>query len=169
MHETSILNDTLFWYAVACVLFLLLAVWKIRAPILGWLDGEIAKVRSDLDEAKRLHTEAQATLALYKSRQQDAAKEAETIIEDARRDASRLRMQAEADLKASLERHEQLFLARVKLAQEEAIEEVRAFVVDEVLIEAKGKLKNMASQPEAVALLDRIIADLPKLTKKKAG
>lgn len=169
MHETSILNDTVFWYAVAVVAFAIVAILKIRGPILGMLDGEIAKVRCELDEAKRLHAEAEATLLDYKARQQDAAKEAELIVEEARRDASRLRVQAEADLKATLERHEQLFLARVKLAHEEAIDEVRAFVIDEVLIEARGKLNKLAGQPESVALVDRIIADLPKLTKTKVA
>ncbi len=169
MHETSILNDTTFWYAVAVVLFVILGFLKIRGPILGMLDGEIAKVRSELDAAKKLHAEAEATLADYKNRQQEAAKEAEQIVADARLDASRLRAQAEVELKDTLARHEQLFLARVKLAQEEAIDEVRAFVIDEVMIEARGKLKKMADQPEATALVDRIIADLPKLTKAKAG
>lgn len=169
MHETSILNDTTFWYAVAVVLFVILGFLKIRGPILSMLDGEIAKVRNELDAAKKLHDEAEATLADYKNRQKDAIKEAEQIVADARLDASRLRAQAESDLKESLERHEQLFLARVKLAQEEAVAEVRSFVIDEVLIEARGKLKKMADQPEAVALVDRIISDLPKLTKVKAG
>lgn len=169
MHETSILNDTLFWYAVAVGLFLILGFAKIRGPFLAFLDGEIAKVRAELDEAKKLHDEAEATLAEYKNRQQDAAREAEQIIQDARADASRLRMQAEADLKAALERHEELFLARVKLAHEEAMAEVRAFVIDEVLIESQGKLNKMAGQPEASSLIDRIIADLPKLSKAKVG
>ncbi|MDD3181733.1 MAG: F0F1 ATP synthase subunit B [Alphaproteobacteria bacterium] len=169
MHETSILNDTLFWYSIAVVAFAVLAVLKIRGPILGMLDGEIAKVRNELDEAKKLHAEAEATLAEYKLRQQDATKEAELIVQEAKKDAARLRVQAEADLKAALERHEQLFLARVKLAHEEAIDEVRAFVIDEILIEARGKLNKISGQAEATALVDRIIADLPKLSKSKVA
>lgn len=169
MHETSILNDTAFWYAAAVILFAVVAILKIRGPILGLLDGEIAKVRNELAEARKLHAEAEATLADYRNRQQQAAKDAELIVQEAKKDADRLRTQAEADLKATLERHEQLFLARVKLAQEEAVDEVRAFVIDEVLIEARGKLNKMAGQPEAVALVDRIIADLPKLSKPKVA
>ena len=169
MHETSILNDTTFWYAVGAAVFFVLAIVKGRAPLLGWLDSEIAKVRAELDEAKRLHAEAEATLADYRSRQQHAAKEAEAIVIEARLDASRLRNEAEVDLKNSLERHEQLFLARLKLAQEEAIDEVRAFVIEEVLVEARGKLKNMAKAGETSALLDQIIEDLPKLHKRKSA
>jgi F-type H+-transporting ATPase subunit b len=169
MEETSILSNTTFWYAVAVGLFVVVALVKIRGPILGWLDGEIARVRAELDEAKKLREEAAATLADYRNRQQEAVEEAERIVAEARADAAKLRVEAEANLKETLERQEQIFLDRVKLAHTEAIDEVRNFVIDEVLIEAKGKLKKMADQPEAVALLDRIISDLPKLTKNKVA
>lgn len=169
MHETSLLNDTTFWYAVAVGLFALVAILKIRGPILSWLDSEIARVRAELDEAKKLRAEAAATLADYKNRQQEAVKEAERIVAEAKQDAARLRTETEADLKAALARQEQIFIERVKLAQSEAIDEVRNFVIDEVLIEARGKLKKIADQPEALALVDRIISDLPKLSKKKVA
>lgn len=169
MQEESILNSTTLWYSVAVVTFLIFAIAKIRAPILGWLDSEIAKVRAELDEAKRLHAEAEATLAEYRARQQDAAREAEKIVTEAKADAARLRDEAAAELKASLERHEQLFLDRVKLAQEDAIDEVRTFVIDEILIEAKGKLNKMAAAGEVNDLLTRIIEDLPKLQKRKSA
>ena len=169
MHETSLLNDTLFWYSVGAGLFFLLALVKGSKPMTGWLDSEIDKVRSELDEAKRLRAEAEATLADYQARQQDAAKEAEKIVNEARLDASRLRNEAEADLRDTLERHEQLFIDRLKLAQEDALDEVRTFVIDEVLIEARGKLKNMAKAGETNDLLEKIIEDLPKLSKRKSA
>jgi len=167
MHEeASLLNDTTFWYAVAVVIFVVFAFIKGRGPVLGIIDGEIAKVRAELDEAKRLHAEAEATLKDYRNRQKDAAKEAEAIVTEAKKDAERLRHEAKADLAAALDRHEQLFLDRIKLAHEEAVDEVRAFVIEEALVEARGKLSKMASTAEADTFLDRIIADLPKLHQK---
>jgi len=169
MHEESFLNDTAFWYSVAAFIFFAFAIIKGRAPLLGWLDSEIARVRAELDEAKRLHAEAEATLLDYRNRQKDAAKEAEAIISEAKEDAARLREEAKAELAASLDRHEHLFLDRIKLAHEEAIDEVRAFVIEEAMAEARGKLGKLGATAEADTFLDRIIADLPKLHKAKAG
>jgi len=169
MHETSLLNDTLFWYAIGAGVFFLLAIVKGTKPMTGWLDSEIVKVRAELDEAKRLRAEAEATLADYQARQQDASKEAEAIINEARLDASRLRKEAESELRATLDRHEQLFLDRLKLAQEEALDEVRTFVIDEVLIESRGKLKKMAAAGETSGLMEQILEDLPKLSKRKSA
>ena len=169
MHETSILNSTVFWYCIAVFIFAFFAVRGGKKPLLAWLDSEIARVRTDLDEAKRLRAEAQATLAEYVEKQKQATHEAENIIQQARADAAKLREQGQADLRATLERNEQLFINRIKLVHEEAIAEVRAYVIDEALNEARGKLNKIGATADATMLIDQIIDDLPKLSKKKAS
>lgn len=169
MHETSILNNTTFWYVVAFAAFFILAFRGGRKAVVAWLDGEIAKVRNDLDEAKRLRVEAEAALETYRARERDAMQEAEKIVTQAKADAERLRQEAKEELKASLERHEALALDRIRLAREEAAAEVRAFIVEESMLEARGKLAKMAGTAEATQLVDTIIADLPKLGKTKVA
>jgi F0F1-type ATP synthase membrane subunit b/b' len=51
MSET--LSPTLL-YTIALIIFLGLAVRFGKKPILGWLDGEILKIRAELDQAKKL-------------------------------------------------------------------------------------------------------------------
>jgi len=170
MHETtSILSNTTFWYCVAVASFVIFAFIKLRAPIIGWLDSEIAKVRAELDEAKRLNAEAAATLVEYKAKQEKAQEEAALIIQAAQKDAEQLRKKAEADLKIAMQRHEQLMMDRVRMVHDEAFEEVRRFVIDEVMIEARGKLKRVADGQEASNLLNCIIEDLPKLGSRKSA
>ena len=164
--EIPLLNDMHLWYAVAVVIAVVIIYYAARTPILAWLDGEIAKVRAELDEAKRLHAEATATLQDYRNRQSEASKEAEEIVRHAKLDAARLQVEAKAELDATLARLEQLALDRIRLAQENAVAEVRAYVIEEAMVEARGKLNKMAAGPESVKLMDRIIADLPKLTTK---
>ncbi len=169
MHEDSFLNSTTFWYAVAVGAFLLVALKSIRGPLLSWLDGEIVKVRFELDEAKRLHDEAKATLQEYKDRERDAVQEAERIIEQARADANRLRDEAKEDLRLMLERHEKIVVDRIRLAHEDALAEVRAYIIDEALLESRGKLNKMAGGAETSALLDKIIEELPTLKTAKTA
>ncbi len=45
------------------------------------MDGEIAKIRDELDEAKRLRVEAEAALTEAKERRNKASVEAEAILE----------------------------------------------------------------------------------------
>ncbi len=169
MHETSFLNDTTFWYGVSAALCVFLIFRSARGAIAGWLDSEIGKVVAELQEAKRLRAEADATLKDYKAKQSEAMREAEDILRKAKEDAIRLREEAKAELQASIERQEKLALDRIRLVQEEASAEVRSFIIDEVMHDLRGKLKKHAESPEAGKLVDDIIADLPKLSAGKVA
>ncbi|HAX91344.1 MAG TPA: hypothetical protein DCY07_03940 [Rhodospirillaceae bacterium] len=169
MQEESILNSTTLWYSIAAVVFLAIFIKAAGRPLMGWLDGEISKVRRDLDAAHRLHAEAEATLQEYRARQQNAIKEAETIVKQAKEDAARLRDEAAIEMKQMLERHEQLALDRIRLAQEEAMAEVRAYIIDEALAEARGKLKKDTATNAGASLINQIIDDLPKLKIAKSA
>ena len=59
-----------------CLIILVVLIWKpAKKAVLGALDGRAEKIRSDLDEAQRLHDEAKALLAKY----QRAAREGEAL------------------------------------------------------------------------------------------
>ncbi len=170
MHEeASILTNTTLWYGIAVFIFVAGMYLGARKPIAALLDGAIAKIIEELEEAKRLRAEAAATLEEYKRKQSDALKEAHEIVAKAKEDAMRLQKEAEADLKAMLARQEQLALDRINLVREEAAAEVRTFVIEETMHELRGKLAKHAATPEATKIIDQIIADLPKLLNNKVA
>lgn len=164
----QLLENTTLWYSVAVGIFAALFLWKGWKPLVGWLDGEIAKIHAELDEAKKLHAEAEATLEEYKARQKVAEVEAKRIVEKAKKDAVRLREEAERDVKAELERHETLAINRINLAQTEAIEDVRRYVIEEVMREVREKASKADTSAENAKLVDNIIADIPNLNIKSA-
>ncbi len=170
MHgEESLLTNTTLWYGVAVFVFVAGMFLGARRPIAALLDSAIAKVAAELEEAKRLRAEAAATLEEYKRKQGDALKEAQDIVAKAKEDAARLQKEAEADLKALLARQEQMALDRIQLVRDEAVAEVRTFVIEETMHELRGKLAKHAATPEAAKMIDQIIADLPKLLKNKVA
>ena len=159
-------SDTMTWYALALVLFfVVIFVWG-RKPILSGIDGEIAKIREELDQAKKLRTEAASTLADYRARQQEAMKEAESIIAHAKDEAARLRVSATKDLEASLKRHEQGALQRIRLAESEALAEVKQAVIDQAMAAARTAMAAHLDAATVDKLVDQAIADVPKLAGK---
>lgn len=158
---SHLLEDPMFFYAVAFVIFIALAYRFGRAGFLGWIDGEIAKVRHQLDEAQKLRAEAEATLVKYKVLQVEAAAGAEAMIRDASQEAVRLKAQAEADLKASLAHHEQQASERIRLAEAAALAEVRQRGIDMAMAIARQTLEAKLQGEAAAKLVDQAIADLP--------
>ncbi len=156
-------QDPMFWYAVAFVIFCGIAFRYGRKPIIDAIDGEIVKIREELARSQALRVEAEATLATYKKKQTEALAEADAIIKHAREEAARLKTQAEADLKAALARHEQQAAERIRLAETEALEAVRAAAVESAMASAR---KTLAEQGAGAKLIDQAIAELPRLAGK---
>ncbi len=120
-------------------------------------------------DTPRLRAEAEETLVSYRRRQDDAMKEAEAIVSEAKALAARLRKEAEIELEANLKRHKQAALDRISFVQEEAAAEIRNYLLTEALGEVRTKMEKAANTADASKMIDAIIADLPHLTKDSAA
>ncbi|WP_372398450.1 F0F1 ATP synthase subunit B [Azospirillum sp. HJ39] len=156
------MNAPEFWVLVAFVIFVALVWKKASAAIGSLLDGRAEKIRAELDEAERLHKDAQALLNGYQRRLADAQKEAEAVLAHAREEAARLRAQAGTDLEASLKRREAQAVDRIAQAEAAALAEVRNLTVDVAIGASKRVLAGGLSPAQADTLIDQSISELPK-------
>ncbi len=126
---------------LAFATFLLIA-WRMGAlkAITGGLDKRANAIRNELDEAQNLREQAAEALALAERRQQDADKEAEAMIAQAKDDAKRIMKEARKDIADRLARREALAEARITRAEAEATEEVRRAAADAATAAAKRLL-----------------------------
>ena len=136
---SEIMHSAEFWVAVAFAVFAVLTFRPALRALTGALDGRIAKIREEIEEAQRLREEAQSTLASYQRRQREALQEAEKIIEHAREEAERARAHAEAELEASIKRREQQAADKIAQAEAAALDDIRSRAV-ELAISATTKL-----------------------------
>jgi len=143
----ALLNDPTFWVAVAFFVFMGLIVWKARKTIIDGIDARAERIKAELDEAQRLREEAQKTLAEYKRKQRDAAKETEDLLASARHEAQLLRKQAEKDLTETLARREKAALDKIAQAEVHAVQDVRAQAVD-IAVAATAKLLSENVDPD---------------------
>jgi F-type H+-transporting ATPase subunit b len=161
-------QDPAFWYGVSFVIFLGLAWHYGRRPILNWLDSEILKIREQLAQAQKLREEAEATLVQYKTKYASAMAEAKTIVSHAKAEAANLKKQAEAELKEALARHVQQAEERIRLAESDAMAQVRAAAIDTAMAMARKTLASDIDSAQAAKLADQAIAELPQLAQTKA-
>lgn len=156
------MNSPEFWVFVAFVIFVAL-VWKKASAAIGtMLDGRAERIRSELDEAERLHKDAQALLNGYQRRLADAQKDAEAFLAHAREEAARLRAQAGSDLEASLKRREAQAMDRIAQAEAAALAEVRNLTVDVAIGASKRVLSGGLPPMQADKLIEQSIGELPK-------
>jgi len=152
--------DNTFWASVGFFIFFGILVYiKLPKILMDALDGRIAKIQEDLDEANRLREEAQALLAEYERKRMDAQAEAEDIVTAAKDEAKRMAEDAKAALKEMIERRTKAVKEKISQAEAQALGEVRARSA-EVAIDA-AKLLLADQMPEkGAALIDDAIRDV---------
>lgn len=157
-----LLADAEFWVLLAVVIFAA-AVWKpMRRAVVGGLDERAARIRAELDEAKKLRDDAEQLLAQYQQKQREAAAEAEAMIAHAREEAVRIAAQSARDLEDALTRRQRLAEERIAQAETKALDEIRAAAVDAAIGAARAVIVEEMDEARGGALLDAAIAALPQ-------
>jgi F-type H+-transporting ATPase subunit b len=157
----EIFHEAEFWVAVAFVLLIGLFIYlKVPAQIIQSLDERAAAIAKSLADAEKLRLEAEGLLKDYQRRRIEAEKEAETIVEQARREAEAYATEARNKLREMIERRS--VSARQKIAQAEAaaLKDVRAAAAEMAVAMATRVLKNELKGEQGQRLIDRSIEDL---------
>ena len=153
-----------FWAFAALVIFLGLIVYlKVPGMISKALDARAAKIRSDLDEARRLREEAQALLAEFQQKRKEAEKEAADIVAAAKREAELLLTDAHKKTEDYVSRRTAMAEQKIAQAEREAVNEVRSSAVD-IAVEAARKL--LSDNPEIKAGEELFKSSLQELKSK---
>src|SRR5260370_39201552 len=116
-----------FWVAIACVIFVgVLGYSGVRRLLVKGVDDRRDRIKAELDEARRLKTEAQALLAQYQRKQQEAEREALAIVASAKAEAERLAAEAEAKLEDFVARRTKMAENKIAQAEAQALADVRS-------------------------------------------
>lgn len=157
----ALFHDPEFWVALVFVGVVALFYRPAMKAVGANLDARSAKIRAQIEEARKLREEAQALLAEYQRKQREAMAEAEKIIAAARAEAVRLKADAEKDLEFALERRKQQALERIAQTEAQAIAQVRNTAIDVALAAAEKLIQGGLDHGKKQALADKAIAELP--------
>lgn len=138
-----------FWVFMGFVVFIGLLVYMgVPAKLTAAIDARSAKIRSELEDARRLHEEAQTLLSEYQRRRGEAQAEAEAIVGQARREAEALSEEARARLEDYVTRRTRAVEQRIAQAETQAVAEVRSRAID-VAAEAASRILADKARGEA--------------------
>jgi F-type H+-transporting ATPase subunit b len=156
------LHDAEFWVLVAAVIFVIAVFRPASRALTGGLDARAARIRNELDEARRLREEAERLVAEYRAKEREAGAEAEAIVAHAKQEAERIAAQSARDLDQALKRRQQLAEERIAQAEAKALAEVRAAAIDVAIAAARDVIADAINQERGAVLLDAAIVTLPQ-------
>jgi F-type H+-transporting ATPase subunit b len=162
LRET--LLEAEFWVAVGFFLFIgVLVYYGIPKKMIDALDQRGARIKAELDDARRLRDEAEALLAEYKRKRQSAEAEAGEIVANARAEAERVAAEAKARMEEFVARRSQVAEAKIAQAETQAVADVRAAAA-EAAVAAAEKILTQSAKGEVA---DRLLADGIRAVKAK--
>jgi len=150
-----------FWVAVAFVIFIgVLGYFRVHKLLLKSIDDRQERIKAEFDEARRLKAEAEALLATYRRKQQEAEHEAQAIVAGARTEAERLAAEAEAKIEEFVVRRTKMAENKIAQAEAQALADVRSAAAEVAVAAAKTILTRTVKDKAADNLLAKGIEDL---------
>ena len=157
----DMIKEPEFWVAVAFVLFVGVMVYVgAHRKLTEALDHRSARIKGELDEARRLRDEAAKLLAEYQRKQREAEREAEAIVADARAEAERVAAEARVKMEEFVARRTKLAEAKIGQAEAQALADVRAAAAEAAVAAAEKILRETAKGKVADDLIAQGIADV---------
>lgn len=156
--------DATMLVGLSMLVVILLMLWKkVPAAIGKALDGKIAAIRSQLDEASALRAEAEALKAEYQAKFSAADAETAAMLERARHEADAIRAKGETDAQALVERRTRMAEDKIAAEERAAVQQLRA-TASEAASRAAAKI--IAERHDGAAdraLIDQAIAGIGRV------
>lgn len=156
----ALLHNAYTWITLSFVIFVALFVRYLMPKINKSLDARAETIRDQLEQASRLRAEAEALLASYQRQQHALLKEAEAIIETAKKDAAFLRESAAEELKHALDRRTEQARDKIARAEAEAVNTIRTRIIETASEHARVMLTQQVNAASESAIIDHAIATI---------
>lgn len=151
------------WVAIAFVVFVIgLGYLGVHKTVISALDKRSDRIKSELDEARRLKDEAMALLAEYKRKASEAENEAKSIVTEAKAEAERLAVEAKAKAEEFVARRTKIAEQKIAQAEAQAVADVRSAAAEAAVAVAEKVLSVEAKGQVAADLIAKGVEDVRK-------
>ena len=153
--------DASMLVALAMLAVIILAIWKkVPAMIAGALDGQIADIKQQLDQATALRAEAENIKVEYEAKAKQAARDADAMKVSAEAEAKQIVARAKSDATALIERRAKAAEEKIAAAERAAIADVRNKAASAAAAAAAQLIAAHHDAKADAALIDQSIASL---------
>ena len=155
--------DEAMWVALGFVLFLVLVWKKAGVALAETLDTRSAKIKSELDEARKLHEEAKSELDSLKALKRDAEKEAKTIVANAKAAANRIRETAAQKAVETVARREAQAADKIQASEAALVNELRAKAASLAVDAARELIAEKMDEDASLNLIETSVKQIASL------
>lgn len=152
------------WTLVAFIIFVAIAIYLKAPSMIGkLLDEQIERVKKELSDAIELKEEANTLLAEYERKKEDAEREAEIIIANAKERAKNYEQSALAKGEEIIKRQEAQSIEKINQAEIQAMSKIRKSIIEKSIDSAEKLVSEKISSKKSDQIFTDSLKDLDKL------
>ncbi len=156
-------TDPQIWVAISFILFFLFFGKLIWKKLTGFLDAKIIEIKNEIDEAKKLHNNAKELLAEETKKIQDLDLEIKEIIDNSKNKSYEILQQNTSKIEAQIALLEKDALEKIKVIQNQAIEEIKLDIIYKATMISEKVLKNKLSESNQYLIMQDSIENTKKI------
>ena len=152
------------WTLVAFIIFVGIGLY-LKAPkmITNLLDEQIQRVKKELSDAIELKEEANTLLAEYQRKKEDALKEADNIIANAKERAQIYEQAALTKSEEIIKRQEAQSIEKINQAELQAMSKIQQTIVEQSINAAEKLVSEKISVEKSEQIFAESLKDIDKL------
>ena len=150
-------GDEILWASIAFLIVLSLLAWKAWPAIKAGLKARQDRIAGDLAKAEEARVEAESSLEDYRRQLAEARTEAAGIIEEARQDAERVRQERIAAIDDEIAQLRARAAEDIRLATERAMSDLSTRVSELSIELAEKVVEHNLDRDTQIALIENYI------------
>ena len=156
-------TDPQIWVAISFILFFLFFGKLIWKKLTGFLDAKIIEIKNEIDEAKKLHNNAKELLAEETKKIQDLDLEIKEIIDNSKDKSYEILQKNTNKIEAQIALLEKDAMEKIKVIQNQAIEEIKLDIIYKATMISEKVLKNKLSESNQYLIMQDSIEHTKKI------
>ena len=156
-------TDPQIWVAISFILFFLLFGKLIWKKLSSFLDTKILEIKNEIDEAKKLHNNAKELLAEETKKIQDLDLVLKDIIDNSKNKSYEILQENTNKIEAHIELLEKDASEKIKVIQNQAIEEIKLDIISKATMISEKVLKDKLSDSNQHLIMEDSIENTKKI------
>ena len=155
-------SDPQIWVAISFILFFLFfgkILWK---KLSSFLDNKILEIKNEIDEARNLHNEAKDLLVAENKKIQDLDLLVKEIVDNSKNKSYEILRENTKKIEAQIELLEKEATEKIKVIENQTIEEIKSDIISKATSIAEKVLKNELSENNQLSIIKKSIKETKK-------
>ena len=160
--DLNILNDASFWVGFSFILFVLFVIKPLSSMFSKNIDSQIDSLKKEIDEAKKLKTDAEALLNEHKIKEKKNLEYINELKKQTKKESKQIKERIQKEIELAITRKEANYELIIKQMESNLKDKLQTEIMAKTLKFTKSRIQKNISEKHNDDFIDESLKKLPK-------